>query len=92
MMSENPRTPPQFDTTKYKETTREQWQTAAEAWTRWGPAIEDWLGPATVRMLDMAGVGVGSRVLDVAAGYGGQTLAAARRAPVPLAMEHSRNW
>ena len=31
-------------------------------------------------MLDAAGVGPGSRVLDVAAGAGGQTLAAARRA------------
>jgi ubiquinone/menaquinone biosynthesis C-methylase UbiE len=31
-------------------------------------------------MLDMAGVRAGSRVLDVAAGAGGQTLAAARRA------------
>jgi ubiquinone/menaquinone biosynthesis C-methylase UbiE len=30
-------------------------------------------------MLDMASVGAGSRVLDVAAGAGGQTLAAARR-------------
>jgi ubiquinone/menaquinone biosynthesis C-methylase UbiE len=30
-------------------------------------------------MLDMAGVGAGARVLDVAAGAGGQTLAAARR-------------
>src|SRR5881227_4112325 len=31
-------------------------------------------------MLDLAGVSPGSRVLDIAAGAGGQTLAAARRA------------
>ena len=30
---------------------------AAEAWHRWGPTLEDWLGPATEAMLDMAGVG-----------------------------------
>ncbi len=31
----------QFDPIKYKETTREQWQTAAEPWYRWGPPVED---------------------------------------------------
>jgi ubiquinone/menaquinone biosynthesis C-methylase UbiE len=68
-----------FDPIQYKATTREQWQTAAEAWHRWGPLLEDWLGAATERMLDAAGVRNGSRVLDVAAGAGGQSLAAARR-------------
>lgn len=68
-----------FDAGTYKETTRKQWQDAAEAWHRWGPAIEDWLGEATELMLDMAQIGPGDRVLDVAAGAGGQTLAAARR-------------
>jgi SAM-dependent methyltransferase len=71
---------PTFDPQQYKTTTRAQWQEAAEAWHRWGPVIEDWLGAATDRMLDAAGVGSGSRVLDVAAGAGGQSLAAARRA------------
>lgn len=73
-------TAPAFDAERYKETTRQQWQDAAEAWHRWGPVIEDWLGEATEAMLDLAGVGPGARVLDVAAGAGGQTLAAARRA------------
>jgi SAM-dependent methyltransferase len=68
-----------FDPVKYKVTTREQWQNAAAAWHRWGPAIEAWLGEATETMLEMAGVQPGSRVLDVAAGAGGQTLAAAKR-------------
>jgi SAM-dependent methyltransferase len=68
-----------FDPVAYKSTTREQWQTAAEAWHRWGPTLEAWLGQATEAMLDMAGVTNGARVLDVAAGAGGQTLAAARR-------------
>ncbi|MEJ1960324.1 MAG: methyltransferase domain-containing protein [Gammaproteobacteria bacterium] len=41
--------------------------------------LESWLGAATEVMLDAARIGDGSRVLDVAAGAGGQTLAAARR-------------
>lgn len=69
----------QFDPIKYKETTREQWQIAAEPWYRWRPTVEEWLGQATEVMLDMADLRSGSRVLDVAAGAGGQTIAAAKR-------------
>jgi len=69
-----------FDPIKYKETTRQQWQAAAGAWHQWGPTLASWLDPATELMLDMAGSGEGSRVLDVAAGAGEQTLLAAKRA------------
>ena len=68
-----------FDPVTYKHTTREQWQSAAAAWHDWGPVIDVWLGEATELMLDLTEVDVGSRVLDVAAGAGGQTLTAARR-------------
>lgn len=68
-----------FDPIRYKDTTREQWQEAATAWHAWAPTLERWLGGATTLMLDATGIGPGSTVLDVAAGAGGQTLAAARR-------------
>ena len=68
-----------FDPVAYKRSTTEQWDAAAEAWNAWGPTLEGWLGEATELLLDMTRVGEGSRVLDVAAGAGGQTLAAARR-------------
>jgi SAM-dependent methyltransferase len=68
-----------FDPIKFKTTTRAQWENAAEAWHRWGPFLGDWLGPATERMLDLARVQIGSRVLDLAAGAGEQTLRTARR-------------
>ncbi len=68
-----------FDPVQYKRTTRQQWEDDAEAWHRWGPVLEAWLGAATEAMLDAARIGDGSQVLDVAAGAGGQTLAAARR-------------
>ncbi len=70
----------QFDPAAYKETTRHQWDNAAAAWDAWGPTLEQWLGQATEAMLDLAHVAEGSRVLDVAAGTGGQSMAAARRA------------
>lgn len=71
--------PQQFDPIKYKQTTLQQWNTAASAWHRWAPLLSRWLGPATETMLDMCGITRGSRVLDVAAGAGEQTLAVARR-------------
>jgi SAM-dependent methyltransferase len=67
-----------FDAARYKADTREQWRAAAAAWHRWGPTLSAWLGAATERMLGMAGVEEGSRVLDVAAGAGEQTLRVAR--------------
>ena len=68
-----------FDPEQYKRTTYQQWQDAAEAWHRWAPTLRAWLGPATERMLDLARVTEGNRVLDVAAGAGDQTLAIAER-------------
>ncbi|NEA31174.1 methyltransferase domain-containing protein [Streptomyces sp. SID13031] len=69
-----------FDPIVFKQTTRAQWEEAAQAWSHWGPTIDDWLGEATDAMLRAAGIGKDDRVLDIAAGAGGQTLAAARLA------------
>lgn len=68
-----------FDAQQYKVTTRQQWEDAADAWDAWGDLLEEWLDEATARMLDAVGTGAGGRILDVAAGAGGQTVAAARR-------------
>lgn len=68
-----------FNPEHYKSTTREQWQTAAEAWHRWHPTLNTWLGPATHLMLDMAEVKKGQHILDVAAGAGEQSIFAAER-------------
>jgi SAM-dependent methyltransferase len=68
-----------FDPVGYKRSTRDQWQAAAAAWRRWQPVIDGWLREGTDLMLDLAQVQAGDRVLDVAAGAGGQSFAAARR-------------
>jgi ubiquinone/menaquinone biosynthesis C-methylase UbiE len=58
-----------------------EWESreVAEAWRQMRAQDAGVFAPATERMLDLAGVGAGDRVLDVAAGTGEQTLAAARR-------------
>ncbi|MEJ7646222.1 MAG: class I SAM-dependent methyltransferase [Chryseolinea sp.] len=70
---------PKFDASKYKQTTFEQWQSAAEAWHRWSPAINRWLGKATEEMCNLANVASGQSVLDVAAGAGEQSITIARK-------------
>ena len=80
-----------FDPNAYKETTRVQWQDAAVAWHRWDTVFDRWLGEATELMLDLAGVNDGTRVVDIAAGSGGQTIVAARRGAVALATDISSN-
>jgi SAM-dependent methyltransferase len=62
-----------------KDALRAQWDAAAAGWNAHGPQIGAWLERATEAMLAMAGIGPGSKVLDVAAGAGEQTLAIARR-------------
>jgi SAM-dependent methyltransferase len=52
---------------------------AAEAWQQGEASRARQFGAPTERMLDLAGVRPGARVLDVAAGTGDQTLLAARR-------------
>ena len=69
----------QFDHIKYKESILAEWQKTAEGYHRWIPFISQWLGPATELMLDLAVLESGAHVLDLAAGDGDQTLAAARR-------------
>jgi SAM-dependent methyltransferase len=54
------------------------WDRAAEGWNRHSALIDAWLHEVTQAMLSAAGVAQGARVLDVAAGAGGQTLAVAR--------------
>ncbi len=67
----------QFDPVKYKNTTHDQWQAAAEAWHRWSSTLNKWLGNATEKMLEMANITNGDRVLDIAAGAGEQSITTA---------------
>lgn len=68
-----------LDPTAFKAALREQWDRSAAGWNEHAPQIRAWLATATDAMLDMAAIGSRSRVLDVAAGSGDQTLDIAQR-------------
>lgn len=71
-----------FDPSTYKQSVKDEWQRAADGWHRWIPSINAWLHTPTELMLDCAGVKEGFHVLDIAAGDGGQSVAAAQRVGV----------
>lgn len=58
---------------------RTQWNTAADAWKKWSPLIDKGAGVVSERLVELARIGPGHRVLDVAAGYGEPALTAAKR-------------
>ena len=70
---------PLFDPEKFKAATREQWNQSAKGWNDKNAQIRDWLRDSTSAMIEMANIKTGSRVLDVAAGAGDQTLDIAKR-------------
>ena len=65
-------TAPQFDPVKYKEPTREQWQTAAGPWYRWASLAEDvapgWVWPAGRLRRPGVGRGFFGRAVEAQAG------------------------
>jgi len=69
-----------FDHAAYKADVRTEWRAAAAGWRTWYPTLEaEQAGQAASKALvDRAGIGLGDRVLDVAAGYGEPGLTAAR--------------
>ena len=71
--------PAAFDAAKYKNAQREQWNKDGAAWRRWTPTLERWYGVATREMLELARIGPGQRVLDIAAGAGEPAVSAAER-------------
>jgi SAM-dependent methyltransferase len=58
---------------------RAQWNTAASEWKKWAPLINKGTAPVGERLVELAQIQPGHRVLDVATGFGEPALTAARR-------------
>ena len=68
-----------FDPQGYKDRQRQEWNAVAEGWRKWWPLIEQGAQQVSERLVDLAGVEPGHRMLDVATGVGEPAVTAARR-------------
>jgi SAM-dependent methyltransferase len=69
-----------IDPTEFRQGQRDAWDGAATGWRKWSSTIDAATSGVSERLVELAGVEEGSRVLDVAAGYGEPALTAARKA------------
>src|SRR3954471_20342977 len=67
-----------IDATEFRDKQRDQWNGAAAGWNEWSDYWDEHAGAVSRRLVEMADVEEGDRVLDVAAGYGEPSLTAAR--------------
>jgi SAM-dependent methyltransferase len=68
-----------IDPGEFRAGQREQWDVAAGGWRKWSELIDSAASGISERLVALAGIEAGSRVLDVAAGYGEPSLTAARK-------------
>jgi len=68
------------DPVEFRQGQRQQWNSAATGWRKWSELIDGAASSVSDRLVELAGVRRGSRVLDIAAGYGEPSLTAARAA------------
>ncbi len=67
-----------MDNAELKERERANWTSAAEGWRRRDELVRKGAAPVTDRMLELTGIGVGSRLLDIASGTGEPAISAAQ--------------
>src|SRR6476646_10270550 len=72
--------PKAIDPADFRKTQNKNWDSAAVGWMEWCEFNDRADRHISARLVELAGVQPGSRVLDVAAGYGEPALTAARRA------------
>jgi SAM-dependent methyltransferase len=69
-----------IDPGDFRDAQHRNWDSAAVGWKEWNEFNDNADGHISRRLVELAGVRSGSRVLDVAAGYGEPALTAARKA------------
>lgn len=91
-----------FGVDRYKAGQRQQWDSVAIGWKKWWPTIEQGVQSVSNRLVDLAEIRPGQRVLDIATGIGEPALTAAWRvgstgrvvatdqSPQMLAIAHER--
>ena len=68
-----------LDSKQYKEAERQSWNSVAAGWQKWWKPIEKGAEKVSRRLIELAEIKPGSRVLDIATGIGEPAITAANR-------------
>src|ERR687884_1827124 len=68
-----------FDPNQFKIAQREGWDSVAKGWKEWWEAIEKGAQKLSQRLIELAEIKPGQRVLDIATGIGEPSITAARK-------------
>jgi len=68
-----------FDVERFKRDSRTSWDAAAAGWEKWWPLFERAAQSVSTRVVELARVKAGDRVLDIATGTGEPAITAARK-------------
>ena len=71
--------PPSSDPEQFKQAQRQAWGRTASGMKTWWPVLEEGYQKLSDKLVDLAEVKPGSRILDVATGIGEPAVTAARR-------------
>jgi enediyne biosynthesis protein CalE5 len=67
-----------MDAGEFRSRQRQDWDTASQGWREWSELIDASTSPVSKRLVELAGIKEGDRVIDIAAGYGEPSLTAAK--------------
>lgn len=68
-----------FDPAEFKDVLKKDWDRAAEGWEKWWEVIEKGSRNVSERLIELANVKEGDKVLDIATGLGEPAISAARK-------------
>ena len=77
------------DPKQYKETQRQNWDSVAHGWEKWWGTIEIGAEKVSRRLIELATIKIGSKVLDISTGIGEPAITAARGVGQVLATDIS---
>jgi ubiquinone/menaquinone biosynthesis C-methylase UbiE len=68
-----------LDSKQYKEAERQSWDSVATGWQKWWQTVENSTQKVSHRLIELAEIRPGQRVLDIATGIGEPAITAANQ-------------
>lgn len=68
-----------MDSGHFNESQRQSWNSVANGWKKWGPTFEHDAQKVNDRLVELAGIDEGYRILDIATGIGEPAITVAKK-------------